>query len=77
MSPITSEAVREAIRDQLEAHFANFVYVLLGLVVMWCMYFMSDCMYTKETGLIILGWIGVLISGKRSESTGQKDKPSA
>lgn len=68
MSPEALETVKSAIKDQLEAHFANFVYVLLGLVVMWCMYFMSDCMYTKETGLIILGWIGVLISGKRSES---------
>lgn len=63
------KTTRRVIVEQLEMHFSNFVYVFIGILVFIMMYFMSDCMYTKEVGLMILGWLGVLISGKRSESS--------
>ena len=55
-------------KRQIELHFANFIYILLGMVIFVIMYFMSDCMYTKEVGILILGWIGVLISSKKHNS---------
>ena len=48
----------------MSEHFKeNVVYILLAILIFAMMYFMSDCMYTKEVGLIILGYIGALIRG--------------
>lgn len=45
-------------------HFwENVTYIGLAIIIFTMMYFMSDCMYTKEVGLIILGYIGALIRG--------------
>jgi hypothetical protein len=53
--------LRKAVIAKIEGEAANIVYLWTGVAIFVFMYFMSDCMYTKEVGLILLGYIGAKI----------------
>lgn len=61
----------------MAGHFwENVTYLGTAILLFAMMYFMSDCMYTKEVGLIILGYIGALIRGSgNAGNTSDARKP--
>ncbi len=63
----TPKTASSVLISQLEAHLANFVYVILGIITFIIMYAMKDSMYSKEVGLMILGWLGILINGRKPD----------